>query len=229
MSEVVMILGESGSGKSSSIGKNEDLNIEGLNPNNTAIISTIDKSLPFKHWRKLYNRQNKNYQITRNPVSVIKALLNKKDNNNIKNVILDDFQYILSGRFIDDLGTGGNSFDKWNNIIKIVWDIINSAKSLRDDQIVYIISHVESYDEEGEMKYRMKAIGKGTHKYITPEGLVTICLYANTRLLGDKIEKYFITQSDGTNTAKSPQGMFPLEIPNDLGYIEKCIREYNGL
>ena len=40
-------------------------------------------------------------------------------------------------------------------------------------------------------------------------------------------EHYFITQSDGTNTAKSPMGLFDsLKIDNDLKLVDDTIRKY---
>ena len=61
--------------------------------------------------------------------------------------------------------------------------------------------------------------------WLTLEGLFSIVLMAVTD--GKKHE--FITQSDGTNTCKSPMDMFPYEIDNDLKYVDSTIREYYGL
>ena len=39
----------------------------------------------------------------------------------------------------------------------------------------------------------------------------------------------FLTQSNGNDISKSPEGMFELEIDNDLKAADKIIREFWGL
>ena len=54
----ILVLADSGFGKSSSIGKNVDENrgidIKGLNPENTYIVSVTSKPLPFKGSNALF-------------------------------------------------------------------------------------------------------------------------------------------------------------------------------
>ena len=89
--------------------------------------------------------------------------------------------------------------------------------------IVYLILHEESNDY-GDVK--LKTIGKLLDQKVCIEGLVTICL----RAMKEGTEKYFFrTQSDGQDISKSPEGMFELEIPNDLAAVDKRIREYWSL
>ena len=229
MAEVVMILGESGTGKTTAIGKNEELGIIGLNPKETMLYSVVDKGLPTKGWKKHYNSTNKNYYATRNHVLLMKSLMNCKDRPEIKNIVIDDFQYVLSGKFIDDIPRKGGSegYDKYNEALALVWEFINNPKKLRDDQIVFILSHVETISEDLNKRTRFKAIGKATHRYVTPEGLVSIVLYAEGDMEGDMPKKFFRTQGGNEDSCKSPHGMFPsLTIKNDLGYVAKQIREY---
>ena len=57
------------------------------------------------------------------------------------------------------------------------------------------------------------------------ESLFSIVLFCVT----DGKRHYFVTQSDGVTTAKSPMEMFPLEVDNDLKAVDTVIREYYGM
>ena len=95
-------------------------------------------------------------------------------------------------------------------------------KELPDDVIVYFLHHTQ-VGADGKIK--AKTVGQMLDNYLTLEGCTDICLLAQT----DGSNHYFITQSDGSTTAKSPEGMFDLKIPNDLKMVDTKIREYYGL
>jgi hypothetical protein len=57
---------------------------------------------------------------------------------------------------------------------------------------------------------------------LTVEGLFSIVLLAET----DGKNHWFTTQSDGFTPAKSPMGLFPEKIENDLKKVDTEIREY---
>ena len=149
MSELVIILAESGSGKSTAIGKNEALKIKGLNPSNTRIINVMGKALPFPQSKVQYNEGKKNYSEGRNVATTLDALKKAKNRPEIKNVVIDDFQYLLAGMFIDRMNDS-DGFKKWNLVLEWVWVLLNESLLLRNDQIVFILSHLEYYNEEGE-------------------------------------------------------------------------------
>jgi len=137
------------------------------------------------------------------------------------------FQYIMSTEFMNRANEQG--WQKFTDIAKHVWDIITTAKSLREDLKVFILSHDEIITENFAPKRKIKTIGKLLDDKVTLEGLFTVVLFTNVSKDKEKNELAytFITQNDGTTTAKSPRGMFEtLNIPNDLAAIVKKINDY---
>lgn len=236
MSIKVMYLAKSGAGKSTSYCKNSIFGIVGLNPENTAIINVAGKELSMRKWKDFYNKKKKNYISTKDPESIVKAMdLIEQKNPNIKNIVIDDFQYCISLNFIDKI-KDKNGFDKYNDVLVELKKLFDKAGSLREDIIVYILSHVEEYagdDEMGGMNHRFKAIGQATHKYITPEGLFENVIYGETRMGNDgKYEKVIRVHGTDRDTCKTAPEMFPLDqdyIKNDLSLIEEKIRDYYGI
>ena len=194
----VLILGESGSGKSYSM--------RNLSPDEVKVISVEKPILPFKN----------HFNVTRtNDVDkIVKELKATKK----KIAVIDDFQYILG------LAAMRRSLEKgWDKFSEMQYDyfkILDALKDLPDDMIVYFMSHTET-DENGVTK--IKTIGKALDKYITIEGLFMIVL--GTRVSDGNY--YFITQTNGKDTLKTPAGMFPsYAIDNDLKYVDEKIRNY---
>lgn len=194
----VLILGESGSGKSYSM--------RNLSPDEVKVISVEKPILPFKN----------HFEVTRtNDVDkIVKELKTTKK----KISVIDDFQYILG------LAAMRRSLEKgWDKFSEMQYDyfkILDALKDLPDDMIVYFMSHTDT-DENGVTK--IKTIGKALDKYITIEGLFMIVL--GTRVSDGNY--YFITQTNGKDTLKTPAGMFPsYAIDNDLKYVDEKIRNY---
>ena len=213
MSTGVLILGESGTGKSTSM--------RNLNPEETFIIRVIDKPLPFKGWKNKYLNEDmirsKVSDSTDKIVSWMNQISEKKPE--IKTIIIDDAQYLMSNEFMRKSSEKG--YDKFTDIAKHFWDVMNASGKLRDDLVVVVMSHTEM-DEYGKMK--IKTVGKLTDKMITPEGLFTIVLFTEV----EDGNYYFITQNNGNNTAKSPLGMFEeAKIDNDLAVVIETLKKYN--
>ena len=229
MANGILILGPSGSGKTTSLGKIPELEIEGLNPSETLIINVKGKPLPFKNWQNNYTKLDKdkgNHFISCNFTDIIKVLniinTNRKD---IKNIVVDDTQYLMSDYFMKKAFVKG--FEKFTELAKYTYDVIDTGLGLRDDINFIVLSH----SEETKDSYKAKTIGKMLDEKITIEGLFTVVLYAdqiyneNT----NKIEKRFVTNFDGQYPAKSPIGMFnDTYIKNDMGYVIKEIKKYYG-
>lgn len=207
----VLILGESGSGKSASM--------RNLNPETTVIIQAVNKPLPFRNKFKSFDRESG--QGTKlssdNYDSIIKAIgyFAKKG---AKEIVIDDFQYVMANEYMRRSAETG--FTKFTEIARHAWEVITFCQTLPEDVKVYFMSHVQD-GENGQIK--AKTIGKMLDEKITVEGLFTIVLRTNV-----EDGKYrFSTQNNGNDTVKSPMGLFDaLYIENDLNDVNTKINEY---
>ena len=204
MSIATLILGQSGTGKSTSL--------RNLNPNDVLLIQSIRKPLPFrsKEWKPLTSEGGSIY-VSDNSEQIIKVM--KKCTRPI--IILDDMQYIMANEYMRRAQETG--FSKFTEIGKKTWDIFNTASQLEDSKRVYILSHT---DENDQGKTKIKTIGKMLDEKITLEGMVTVCM--QTAVINDQY--VFMTRNNGNNTVKTPIDMFSDEhIPNDLNAVDQAI------
>ena len=225
MSQEILIIGESGSGKSTSL--------ETLDAKSTFLINVAKKPMPFRGWKKNYSlltkeNQSGNYIATDNAPTIV-ATLKHVDANmpHIKTVIIDDFQYVMSNEFMRRANERG--FDKFTEIGLHAWEIANAGKDMRDDVTFVMIGHAEAAtDLQGNRKLKFKTIGKLVDDKVNMEGMFTIVLFTDVeRDANGDIKHYFVTQSDGTTTGKTPKGMFDdLKIPNDINQVIKSINKY---
>jgi predicted ATP-dependent serine protease len=210
MSIATMILGESGTGKSTSL--------RNMKPAETLLIQSIKKPLPFRAKEWAYRDKEKapagNIFVLDDSEQIIHAM--RKTQRKI--IVLDDFQYILANEFMRRSSETG--FTKFTEIGKHAWDILRAATELPDDVRVYILAHTET-TESGKIK--AKTIGKMLDEKITLEGMLTIVLRTAV-VNGNYI---FSTQNNGNDTVKSPMGLFESEhIDNDLAAVDKAIQDY---
>lgn len=217
MSTATMVLGESGTGKTTSL--------QNFNPANCLLIQTVKKPLPFrsKDWKPA-SKENPNGSIFVSDQSAMIVAAMQRSPKEI--IILDDFQYLLANEFmrrVTDVETGNSAFAKYNEIARHAWDVLMAANSLSDYKRVYILSHTAT-DDFGKTK--IKTIGKLLDEKIVMEGLVTIVL--KTVVQND--EYLFATRNNGNDTVKAPLGLFENEmIPNDLNAVDQAIVEYYQL
>ena len=197
----VLILGESGSGKSTSL--------RNFNEKEVTVFNVANKLLPFR--KKLDVVKNANY-------NTIGKTLEKQEK---KIYVIDDSQYLLAFEMFDRAKeTGYNKFTDIALRFRNMLDYI--ITKLPDDTIVYFLHHTETTDSG---KVKAKTIGKMLDNQLTVEGLFSIVLYC--RVDGER--HIFETQSDGYTTAKSPMEMFEYIIDNDLKFVDEKIREYYSL
>lgn len=201
MATKILILGDSGTGKSASL--------RNFKPEEVLVINSAGKPLPFKnHFEAVTPAFNKLAS------DVIKAM----DATDKKVIIIDDAQYIMSFQYMRRIKENG--WDKWNDIQGDFFNIIQHCDELPDDTIVYFLSHIQR-DEEGREK--LKTMGKMLDEKITLEGLFTVVLKTSVT----DGEYCFVTQNSGKDTVKSPIGMFDsYAIDNDLKYVDTKIRNY---
>jgi len=209
MSIATMVLGESGTGKTTSL--------RNLNPADTLLIQAISKPLPFRSpdWQR-FNPETKQGNIfqTDQAVEIIKLMQRTRR----PVIVIDDFQYIMANEFMRR--TDERGFDKFTEIGRHTWDIINATTALPDDKHVYILSHTETTDSG---RTKLKTIGKLLDEKITLEGMVTIVLRTIVRDGG----YYFATRNNGSDTTKTPMGLFTEElIDNDLAAVDQAITHY---
>lgn len=199
----VMIFGESGSGKSTSL--------RNFKAGEVSVINVSKKPMPFKN--------NGIATVNTNDYQQITSLLLKSKN---KSIVIDDATYLLVGEFMRTAKAAG--FQKFTDMALNFYGLVQLViDKLPPEKIVYFLGHVER-DVNGNEKF--KTIGKLLDEKVTLEGLFTIVLKTE---VSDRQYK-FVTQTNGMDTVKSPMGMFEnLQIDNDLQFVDKKIREFYGI
>lgn len=212
----VLVLGESGSGKSTSL--------MNLDASKCVLIQSIDKRLPFKKpaekgWvRRDQENPTGNVLVTDNYQSIIKTITAAAKSGKKEIIIIDDVQYLMANDFMRRAMEKG--FDKFTEMACSFHSLFQAAQKCEGDVRVYFLAHTES-DPTGKVK--MKTIGKMLDEKITMEGLFTVVLKCYEREGGH----YFATRGTSLDTVKTPMGMFEeTEISNDLNLVDQKITEY---
>lgn len=226
MSNLVLVMGESGSGKSTSI--------KSLNPKETIVFNILGKRLPFKGSAANYNDENKNiFKIEKYDtiLTYLDSINTKKPE--VKNIVIDDAIYIMRTEFFDRSKEVG--FNKYNELADHFRKIIAKCGSLRDDLNIFMLLHTESIEADGSIVgYKSSSVGKLLDKMYRPEENTAITLFAQPKFDDKGKATYgFYTHKMKVNgieiPAKTPEGMFEEDwIPNDLGLVCKAMKEYYG-
>ena len=202
MAQMLLIMGESGTGKSTSM--------RNCDTATTAVVNPVGKPLPFKGKFTMLNSEVESRKICK--------FMKEQAAAGKKLLVVDDFQYILSVPYMNRIKENG--WDKWNDFGANYFEIIEVCKELPDDVVVAYMTHTETL-ENGVTT--IKLIGKLLREKITIEGLFTIVLRTGV----NEGKYYFYTQNSGKDTVKSPMGMFPAyAIDNDLNYVADKIRNF---
>lgn len=198
----VLILGESGSGKSTSL--------RNFEPEEVSIFNVAGKPLPFR--KKLPVKFTSDYATIEGLIQTSKK----------KAFVIDDSQYLLCFEaFAKAKETG---YGKYTDMALHFYNLVQFViRQLPPDVIVYFLHHTEEDSNTGKVK--AKTLGKMLDNQLTVEGLFSIVLMCFT----DGKKHVFVTQSDGMTTCKSPMEMFPLEIDNDLHLVDQTIRDYYNM
>tara|TARA_Y100001938_G_scaffold149132_1_gene234974 strand:+ start:667 stop:1350 length:684 start_codon:yes stop_codon:yes gene_type:complete len=225
MAQSVLVIADSGSGKSTSI--------RNLDPKETFIVNIANKPLPFKGWKSKYTQISKdnpkgNMTSASSAAGIVKAMKHVNDNMpHVTNLVIDDWQYMSSFEYFDRANEKG--YDKFTQIASNLAQVAKMPKDLRDDLYVFFLTHSEdSTDINGNRRVKAKTIGKMIDNALTLEGLFSIVLFGKVKKTeDDTLEYVFETKNNGENTCKSPMGMFEdNNIPNDLSYVRDCIVKY---
>lgn len=218
MSEPILILGASGSGKSYSL--------RNLDPATTLIISVDGKRLPFslKGWQKL-DKEHPNgsfyIPLRENPYGAVRGAIKASVASGKKIIVIDDSQFLLANDFFAKAHEKG--YEKFTAMGQQFWSLIEFCRDLADDVVVYFLHHLEM-DNFGTIK--VKTIGKMLDEKGSVEGRFTVCLLAH------KVDGNYLLSASHQDQCiiKSPPGMFSQDpMDNDLAQVDKELREYWGL
>lgn len=199
---MVLVIGESGTGKSTSL--------RNCDPATTAVVNPVGKPLPFKNHFDMLNNETDARKICK--------WMHAQAAAGKKLIAVDDFQYILAVPYMHRIQENG--WDKWNDFGSNYFEILEVCKDLPDDVVVVYYSHMETL-ENGLTT--IKLLGKMLREKITIEGLFTVVLRTGV----NEAKYYFYTQNSGKDTVKSPLGMFPAyAIDNDINYVADKLRNY---
>lgn len=198
MSILTMIYGESGTGKSTSL--------RNFNNDEVAVINVSGKPMPFRS--ELKTLSSNNYLTIADWLPKIKQ----------PSIVIDDATYLMVDQFMVNVQMKG--YEKYNIMAQNFTNLIEQARKLPEDKIVYFIGHSDQTDNGRE---HFKTIGRMIDNYVTLEGKFTTVLKSVVK----DGKYYFQTHNSGSDTVKSPLGMFETDlIDNDLKMVDDVMREY---
>ena len=225
MANCVIILGPSGTGKSTSI--------KGLDPKETIVFNTLKKRLPFKGSNALYNDENKNLYELQDFATIISYLKNISDKAlHVKNIVLDDSIFVMRKEYFDRVKEPG--FNKFTELALHFQNIIETCEDMRSNINVFFILHSEPVVSDSTIQsYKVSTVGKLLDQQYNPIEVVPMVLYSAVQFKDSKPTYGFYTHASlekgAIIPAKTPDGMFEEDfIPNDLGAVVKAMEEYYG-
>ena len=215
MARVIGLIGESGSGKTTAM--------RNLDPATTFYIDCDKKGLSWKGWREQYSKEKDNYRALDDQSLVLQIfrILNTKDKyKHIKTIVVDTINGIMVADEMRRMKEKG--YDKWQDLAIAVYDIIDTALTMRDDLTIIFVAHSQTErDDSGYMFTRMKTSGKKLDKIVLESKMTTV-LFAES-----KDGEYILHTRSDKSTAKTPMGAFDRdEIPNDMAEVLKVLEEY---
>ena len=214
MSRAIAVMGESGSGKTTSL--------RTLDPEKTYYIDCDGKGLSWRGWKEQYNAEKKNYLRSDNQYDILKVIKGVSEKRpDIKNIVVDTINSIMIAderRRINE-----KSYDKWADMAWSVYDIVITASRLRDDLNVILLAHTQTEidDTTGERFTRILTNGKKLNK-------IGLEKYLSTVLLSKKVgDKYVFETTANKSTAKTPMGAFETaEVDNDMQAVINILNEF---
>ena len=215
MAKVIGIMGESGSGKTTSM--------RNLDPSVTFYIDCDKKGLSWKNWKEQYHEEKHNYFRTDLPSTVLNLLQKIQDQENmrhIQTIVIDTINGIMVGEEMRNIKVNG--YGKWTDLASYIYGIVDYALTMREDLTVIILCHSETIsDDNGYVFTRIKTNGRKLDKIVLESKLATV-LYAVQH-----DGKYVFKTHADNSTAKTPYGAFEAdEIENDIVKVLETLQEY---
>lgn len=211
----ILIEGPSGRGKSSSF--------RNLIPEETLIINAERKALPFRGANRFRQERPKT-------LKELFEILNKyKTSKKLKVLAIDSLSAVAD--MIDhEMGIIYSGYDIWRKYSEKLYEMFKILKEYNDNGIFVVLTgHDETISgDNGEVpQKRLKIKGKQWEGIVEKE--FDIVLWANVTVVDEKNVRYtFKTQTNGIIPAKSPAGMLPLEIDNDLQMVIEMAKKYDS-
>ena len=215
MSKVIGLMGESGSGKTTSM--------RNLDPGCTFYIDCDKKGLSWKGWKEQYNLENKNYlcnDYVSDVQKTIRVISANEDYAHIKYVVIDTLNGLMVADEVRRMKEKG--YDKWQDLAQCVWQLLDSLYTFRDDLTFIVVCHSQTQKEDDGYTFtRIKTSGKKLDK-LNVESKLTTVLYAVC-----KDGKYIFKTHADNSTAKTPLGAFEEdEIENDITKVLEALEDY---
>lgn len=213
MSKVIGIMGESGSGKTTSM--------MNLDPKTTYYIDCDKKGLSWKGWREQYNAKNQNYYAT-DFVQIVRQIIENVNEKapHIKTVVIDTLNGLMVADEVRRMKEKG--FDKWQDLAQCVWTLLDDLYGYRDDLTFIVVCHSQTQKEDDGYTFtRIKTSGKKLDKLCIETKLTTV-LYAVCK------DGHYVFKTHADNsTAKTPMGAFEEdEIDNDITLVLEALKDY---
>jgi hypothetical protein len=213
MAQNILILGNSGAGKTTSL--------RNLNPAETLIINSDKKSLSWRGWKKKYNAENKNYIVCSDAHKIQGYLRHVNEKMpNIKVVVIDTLNGIMLDMEMAE--RKANTFDQWRDLATSIYGICDMIGTLRDDLTVICTAHAQTeMTDGGYMFTHMKTSGRKLEKIVVESKFTTVLIAKANE------GKYVFEVHAKNSTAKTPLGLFEEdEIENDIAVVLQKLREY---
>lgn len=214
MAKVIGVMGESGSGKTTSM--------RNLDPKTTFYVDCDKKGLSWKGWKKQYIK-DENYFTKDSPTNVIqilKAVNNNEKYQHIRTVVIDTINGVMVAEEMRNAKVNG--FGKWTDLAQYVWSIFDYCLTMRDDLNVIIIAHsITDTDDNGVVFTHIRTNGRKLEKIVLESKLTTVLLALC------KDGKYIFKTSADRSSVKTPMGSFNTdEIDNDIVKVIKALEEF---
>ena len=215
MGNVVAIMGDSGSGKTTSF--------RNVDPKTTMYVDCDKKGLSWKGWKKAFNAESKNYLVTDFPKTALEALVAVNTMPDYKHIKLIVFDTINGLMVADEMRRSKEKgYDKWQDLASCIYNLIDYALTVRDDLTVVFIAHTQTeMDDSGYMFTHIKTSGRKLDKIVLESKMTTVLLAKCVN------GKYVFETQSNRSTAKSPLGLFEdREIENDFVLVQKALADF---